>query len=250
MTVATLALVGVTGGAGTTRLTVEFGATLARAGRDVALFDAAFATQGLAAHVPGRIDPDVTALLTDATDADLSAGLVAHPAEVSGRLTVCPARAPFERLARAKTPGAAERFEDLIATTAERFDHVILDVPPVAANQAVAAVTAADHVGLVVPASPHGLDYLPTMRDRLQDVDAPPVDVLANRGVVGGATDVADAAATVPESEATAVTDCPAALDTDTEFAPAVAAAVQALFDTSLDLEFADEGLLDSYLDQ
>lgn len=249
MTVATLALVGATGGAGTTRLTVELGATLARAGRDVALLDAAFATQGLAAHVPGRIDPDVTALLTDAADADLSAGLVAHPAEMPGHLVVCPAHAPFERLARAKTPEAAERFEELIATAADRFDHVILDVPPVAANQAVAAVSAADRVGLVVPASPHGLDHLPAIRDRLRDLDAPPVDVLANEGVVGDVTSVADAAAIVPKSEATAVADCPAALDPDTEFAPAVAAAGQTLFDTTLDREFADEGLFDSYLD-
>lgn len=250
MTVSTLALVGATGGAGTTRLTVEVGATLARAGRDVALLDAAFATQGLAAHVPGRIDPDLTTLLTDATDADLSSGLVAHPAELPGHLAICPARAPFERLARAKTVEAAERFEDLIATAADRFDHVVLDVAPVAANQAVAAVSAADRVGLVAPASPHGLDHLPAMRDRLRDVDAPPVDVLANEGIVGESTTVADADATIPASEATAVADCPAALDPDSEFAPAVAAAVQTVFDTSLDLEFADEGLFESYLDR
>lgn len=250
MTVSTLALVGATGGAGTTRLTVEVGATLARAGHDVALLDAAFATQGLAAHVPGRIDPDMTTILTDATDMDLSAGLAAHPAEVPGHLAVCPARAPFERLARAKTTDAAERFEGLIATAAGRFDHVVLDVPPVAANQAVAAVSGADRVGLVVPASPHGLDHLPTMRDRLRDVDAPPIDVLANEGVVGGPTTVTDADVRIPASEVTAVADCPAALDPDSEFAPAVAAAVQTVFDTSLDLSFEDEGLLDSYLDR
>ena len=89
--VRTLALVGATGGAGTTRLTVEFGATLARAGRDVALLDAAFGTQGLAAHVPGRIEPDLTALVTDATDRPLAAGLVDHPAAVSTAVRVVPA---------------------------------------------------------------------------------------------------------------------------------------------------------------
>nr|WP_227776770.1 hypothetical protein [Haladaptatus pallidirubidus] len=61
----TAALVGATGGAGTTRLCIELGAMLAHAGRDVAILDAAFATQGLARHVPGRIGNDLTALLTD-----------------------------------------------------------------------------------------------------------------------------------------------------------------------------------------
>jgi MinD-like ATPase involved in chromosome partitioning or flagellar assembly len=95
----TAALVGATGGAGTTRLCVEVAALLAHAGRDVAVFDAAFATQGLARHAPGRIDPDATALLTDA-DVGLADALVDHPADLAGRLALCPASAPFERLAR------------------------------------------------------------------------------------------------------------------------------------------------------
>lgn len=180
----TLALVGATGGAGTTRLTVEFGATLARAGRDVALFDAAFATAGLARHLPGRLDPDLTGLLTDA-DAALSDGLVEYPAEVPGRLSACPARAPFERLARAKTAEAAERFEALLARAAREFDHVLVDTPPVAANQAVAAVSAADRVGIVVRASERGLDALPAMGDRLHDLGAPADVVVANRASGG-----------------------------------------------------------------
>jgi len=250
MPVSTLALVGATGGAGTTRLTIELGATLARAGRDVALLDAAFATQGLAAHVPGRIDPDLTALLTDATDTELAAGLVDHPADLPGRLAVCPARAPFERLARGKTTDAARRFEKRITTAAAQFDHVLVDVPPVAANQAVAAVSATEAVALVVPATLHGLDHLPAMRDRLRDLDAPATHVLANEGAYGEVTPVEDADVTVPASEATAVPDCPACLDPDTEFAPAVAAAAQTTLDTTLDLEFPEEGLLDQYLDR
>jgi cellulose biosynthesis protein BcsQ len=235
-----LALVGATGGAGTTRLTVEFGAMLARDGRDVALFDAAFGTQGLAAHVPGRLDPDLTALVTDASDEHLDAGLVDHPAAVDGRLAVCPARAPFERLARAQTTAAAERFEERLATARERFDHVLVDTPPVAANQAVAAVSAADRVGLVVPATAHGIDRLPRHRDRLRDVDAPADVVVANRG--SGDVDGADVV--IPESEATAVPDLPVSADPDPAFAPAVAAGVEAALRTDLDLSFPDEGLL------
>ncbi|MFC6730175.1 ParA family protein, partial [Natronoarchaeum mannanilyticum] len=61
----TAALVGTAGGAGATRLTAEVGATLARDDRSVAVLDVAFATQGLAQHVPGRIETDVVDLVTD-----------------------------------------------------------------------------------------------------------------------------------------------------------------------------------------
>jgi len=240
-----LALVGVTGGAGTTRLTVEFGATLARAGRDVALVDAAFATQGLATHVPGRIDPDVTALVTDATDLAFDAGLSEYPVDLPGRLAVCPARAPFERLARAKSVEAARQFEDRLATAARQFDHVVVDVPPVADNQALAAVTAADRVGAVVPATERGFDRLPTIQDRLHDVDAPTDVTIANR--VGDTETVEGVDATVPESDATAVGELPVCAAPETEFSPAVAAAVETALDTTLDLEFPEEGFLDGY---
>jgi cellulose biosynthesis protein BcsQ len=237
----TLALVGATGGAGTTRLAVEFGATLARDGVDVALFDAAFATQGLANHVPGRIEPDCTALVTD-SGADLASGLVDHPADVPGRLAVCPARAPFERLARAKTPEAAKRLADLLATASERFDHVLVDTPPVASNPAVAAVDAADRVALVAPASARGADHLPRMRDRLRDVDAPADSVLANRA--GESSPLTGADATIPESDASAIADIPVCVDPDTEFAPAVADAVETTLDVTLDLSFPEDGVL------
>ncbi|RXK50184.1 MinD/ParA family ATP-binding protein [Halorientalis pallida] len=234
----TLALAGVVGGAGTTRTTVEFGATLARAGRDVALLDAAFATQGLAAHVPGRIDPDLTALCTGS--GELADGLADLALDVPGRLAACPARAPFEPLARAKTPEAARRFEELLGTAAGRFDHVLVDTPPVAANQAVAAVTSADRVALVAPASERGLDRLPTMRDRLHDLGAPVDAVIATRAA--GAVEPADA--TIPESDVRTVADLPVCADPDTEFAPAVAVAVERVLGTDLELDFPEEGLL------
>lgn len=239
--VSTLALVGVTGGAGTTRLTVEFGATLARAGRDVALVDAAFATQGLAAHVPGRIDPDVTAVVTG-SETDPSAGLVDLPVDLAGRLAALPARAPFERLARAKSAEAARRFEEVVAAASTRFDHVLVDTPPVADNQAVAAVRAADRVCLVAPATERGADRLSMMRDRMHDIGAPPALTVANFAGDDRPLDGADAR--VPESDATAIADLPACADPAPAFGPAVADAVETAMETELDLSFPDSGLL------
>ena len=140
----TLALVGATGGAGTTRTAVELAALGARDGRDVAVVDAAFTTQGLSEYVSGRIGTDLTTLVTDETDASLSAA--AYPIAVgdggaggagddgddgdapnlSGRADLIPSRAPFERVARAKTAEAengsyarsvAAAFEDAFDAT-------------------------------------------------------------------------------------------------------------------------------------
>ena len=122
----TLALVGATGGAGTTRTAVELAALGARDGRDVAVIDAAFTTQGLSEYVTGRIDTDCTSLVTDDTGAPLSAAT--YPitidtdsptgddgsAGLPGRVDAIPARAPFERLARAKTAEAAQKLEGRI----------------------------------------------------------------------------------------------------------------------------------------
>ena len=244
----TAALVGVTGGAGTTRLCVEVAALLTHVGRDVAVFDAAFATQGLARHVPGRIDPDLTALLTDASDgdgdggrpADLDDALVDHPVDTGGRLALCPAYAPFERLARAKTPAAAERFADLVDGAAREFDHVLVDTPPVAANQSVAAVDAADRVALVAPAAERGVDALQRVRGRLADVGVTPDAVVATRADGDSPVEAADA--TVPTSAAAAPASAP---DLDAEFSPAVARAAATVFETDLDVEFPEDGLLD-----
>ena len=190
----TLAFVGAAGGAGTTRLALETGTLLAREGRDVALLDAAYATQGLADHTPGRIDPDMTALCVD--DRPLAAGLIDRDLQGAGRLSVCPARAPFERLARAKTPEAAERFGDHVAAAARGFDHVIVDVPPVGANQAVAAVTAVEAAAVVADAGRAG-DVLPRTRDRLLDLGVEPTAT-----VVTGTADHPDADAALPTLEA------------------------------------------------
>jgi len=237
----TAAVVGVCGGAGATRLTVEAAATLARTGRDVAVLDVAFATQGLAGYAPGELSPDATAVLAD--DHPLADALVDLPLDAPGEVALCPARAPFERVARAQTAGAARSLGDALATAADRFDAVLVDVPPVATNAAVAAVVEADRVGLVVPASGRGVGALQRVRGRLADVGASADAVVANRA--GDDHPVGRADAAVPESDVVAAEDAPAVADPDAEFAPAVACATEALLGTSLSLAFPEEGLLE-----
>lgn len=237
----TAAFVGATGGAGTTRLCVETAAMLSHVGRDVVILDAAFATQGLARHVSGRIDTDITALLTE--KGDFEDALVDHPVETAGRLALCPAYAPFERLARAKTPDAAEALESFVERAATEFDHVIIDTPPVAANQAVAAVNAVESVAVVTPASQHGADALQGMRGRLADLGTDVDVVLANRDDEGYPLGEAIGIST---SDATAVESVPASVpELDTSFSPTLAAAVEATFDVSLDIEFPEGRFID-----
>lgn len=269
MTYTTAALVGATGGAGTTRLAVELGATLARDGRDVAVLDADFDTQGLARHVSGRVDPDVTELLVgdrpwadDRRSGDgeslsedvFGDALYDHEAsaDLDGRLALCPAHAPFERLARAKTVEAAQRFETLLADATTRFDHVLVDAPLVAANQAVAAVTAAERVAVVTPASERGVDAVQRTRGRIADVGANANVVVATRA--GPDHPVRSADAVVPESEERTVDAVPASVgepdaDPETGFAPAVAHAAEVVFDAELDLEFEEDELLNLEFD-
>lgn len=231
----TLALVGAVGGAGTTRLAVETAATVAAEGRDVAVLDAAFATQGLGDYLDGRLAPDVTALVTDRADAPLDAGLTDLAVDGPGRVACCPAAAPFERLARAKTAAAAERFEERVAEAAAAFDHVLVDVPPVAANQAVAAVNACDRTALVAPATARGRDGVERMRARVSDLGVAVDAVVATRGESGTAD------ASVPRVDGDPA-DAPLAPDGG-EFGAAVAGAAAATLDVAVDAP-ADDGLL------
>lgn len=226
-----VALVGAVGGAGTTRVSVEAAAALARDGRDVAILDAAFATQGLADHVDGRLDPDLTALLVE--DRPLEEGLVGLGARLDGSVACCPAYAPFARLARAKRVDAAERFEELIAAADGRFDHVLIDTPPVAGNQAIAAVNAADRVALVAPGTARGRDALPRARDRLADLGVSPALSVATRTEETGAADLA-----VPESEITAPEEVPACTE-DGSFAAAVGRAAERLVDEEIEADLS-----------
>lgn len=239
----TVAFTGAAGGAGTTRLAVEVAATLARDGRAVAVLDAAFATQGLARYVPGRIDPDLTKLLVD-DEPSLADALLDLRLDLPGRVACCPAYAPFERLARAKTPEAARRFETLLADAARAFDHVLVDVPPVAANQSVAAATAADRVVLVAPATHRGADAVGRTRDCLRDLGTAEDFVVANRAGLGHP--VASADVEIPEGPATSREATPTVIDPDEVFAPAVSRLAEEATGVSLDLEFEGDGLLES----
>ncbi|MFB6092756.1 MAG: AAA family ATPase [Haloquadratum sp.] len=232
-----VAFVGATGGAGTTRTALEVAATLAADGRDVAVFDAAFATQGLADYVDGRIDPDLTALLTDAADAPLSRGITDLDLDLDrsspGRVAVCPAHAPFERLARAKSVEAARRLESRIATAAAQFDAVLVDVPPIAANQAVAAVNAADRVALVAPATERGAAGLQRATDRVADVGGDVSLVVSTRGSL----ETADVA--VPDGDAGDPRNAPSSPTDDGAFAAAIERVAAAV--TGRDLTDADD---------
>lgn len=236
-----VALVGATGGAGTTRLTVEFGAILARSGRDVAIFDAALATQGLASYLPGAIDQDVTALVTD--DAELGAVLYDHPADLPGRLAVAPARAPFERLARAQTAGAAQRFESHLAAASLSHDVVLVDVGPVNGNLAIAAVNGADRVAVVTPDTPRGGDGLARTRDRLDDIGVDVDSIIAN----WDQQFLSKAPVAIPESDLTDPTECPACLD-DPEFGAEIAEGVETLLTVDLEIEFDPGGRIGGIL--
>ena len=236
----TVALVGATGGAGTTRLTLECGATLARAGRDVAVLDAAFATQGVSNYVEGRLDPDLTAVIAE--DADLDDALVDLAVDAPGTLACAPAAAPFERLARAKTAGAVQQLEKHVAAAALSHDAVLVDTPPIAANQAVAAVNATERTAIVTPDTTRGADALADIRGRIADIGASIDSVVAN--FADGDPVVTDADVRVPTTDATALS----ALEPDETFAPAVARATEATLDVELSLEFPSGGRLDGLL--
>jgi septum site-determining protein MinD len=241
--VTTLSLVGAVGGAGTTRSTVECAAGLAREDRDVAILDAAYATQGLSDYLPGRIDPDITACCTE--NRSLEEGLVTLPLDAPGRVACLPAYAPFERVARAKTPEAAQRLESLVDEAETRFDTVLVDTPPVAANQAVAAVTTADRVALVTPDSRRGADALPRAADRLRDLGVVPDYEVANAGTGAGDGTVERTDGTVPASGAIAPDAAPAYPDGGA-FAAAVATLLTAVLDVTVETE--DGGGLGRYV--
>ena len=254
MTPHTLALVGATGGAGTTRTAVELATVGARAGHDVVVIDAAYATQGLSEYVSGRIGTDLTTLLTDEPDGSLSAATYPIAVDDStdtldGRADVVPTRAPFERVARAKTAEAARALERRIDEATDGYDAVIVDTPPVASNQAVAVVTSTDRVAAVRPATPHGRDALARLHGRVADVGSS-VDVTVA---------VARTAATAPDpSESTdaavdasigatdpAIAAAPTTASASDTYTEAVVDAYETLFDTRLDLAFDRAGVFD-----
>ncbi|WP_411967714.1 ParA family protein [Haloferax sp. YSSS75] len=233
----TAALVGTTGGAGTTRLTVELATALATGGHDVAVLDAAFATQGLSDYTSGTLDSDVTALVTDEADESLAAGLVELEGSTDGRVAVCPAAAPFERLARAMTADAAQAFEGRIEEAAREFDVVLVDAPLLASNPTVAAATACDRVALVAPATDRGADAVGRLTARAADVGIDVDTVVSTFG------SLPDADVAVPESETKRPTASPTCRD-DTELAAGVANVASDLLDVDLSALTESDGIL------
>ncbi|TKX74662.1 ParA family protein [Halorubrum sp. GN11_10-6_MGM] len=275
MNATTLALVGATGGAGTTRTAVELAAMGARDGEDVAVVDAAFTTQGLSEYVNGRIDPDLTALLTDDPDAALSAA--AYPVagtdgdaerpgsgggfrdgerdapDLPGRVDAIPARAPFERVARAKTAEAARKLERRIDEAATTYDAVVVDAAPVGSNEAVAAATSVDRAVAVRPATVHGRDAAQRLRGRIADVGGSlDATVAVERGRTDNASDEnrdgGDAGVvSVPATEP-AVAAAPTAATGDGAYARAIATAYETAFDASIGVEFPEPGLVERFM--
>lgn len=237
----TAALVGVTGGAGATRLAVETAAVLARDGASVGVLDAAFATQGLSQYVAGRIDTDATTLLTE-SNPTLTDARHDIAADAPGELAAYPAFAPFARLAAAKAADAAERLGDRLEDLATVHDYVLVDTPPVASNQAVAAVTSADRVAAIVPPGDRGIDSLQRARGRLADVGAEFDLAVTNR--VAEAPPDADHA--VPAVAETGVPENPTTVASDGPFAVSVASLAELLFETDLGIDFEEETLLDA----
>ena len=258
MQATTLALVGATGGAGTTRTAVELAALGARDGRDVAVVDAAFTTQGLSEYVSGRIGTDLTTLITDETGASLSAATYpiapeggsaadGDDADLRGRADVIPARAPFERVARAKTAEAAKKLERRVDEAATSYDAVIVDAAPVGSNEAVAGVTVADRRAAVFPATTHGRDALQRLRGRVADVGAGlDRSIAVARNADEADTEGGDGGADVrlPPADA-AIESAPTAAAGDGAYARAVAAAFEDAFDATVGVEFEEPGLVD-----
>lgn len=231
MTVRTAALVGAAGGAGTTRSAVELAGALARAGRSALVFDLDFATQGLARWVSGRIDPDATAVLTD-PDLALADAATTWKTPGEGRLDVLPAFAPFVDVADAKTPEAARRLGDRLREATGTYDHVVVDTPPIAANQAVAAVDAVDRVAAVVPPTDRGIESLQRTRGRLQDVGTDLDLTVAARTSVADAPPDADGV--IPPLPERAAPDRPTTVTSDGPAVTTVAETAAALFDVEI----------------
>lgn len=243
MTVTSAAVVGTVGGAGTTRLAVEVGAVLARAGRRALVLDLDFARQGLASRVPGRLSPDSTRLLADPA-VDLAEAT--HPADIDvpGSLAYCPAHAPFTRVAEASSSDAAQRLEDRLDEAVELgYDAVLIDTPPIASNPAVASVTSTDRTVLVASPDERGVDAIQRARGRLADVGSAADRIVTTRTTPANAPPDADI--TIPTAPSTGPTGGPDALGA-TSFATAIAETAETLFETALGLELEDPGRVES----
>lgn len=148
-------------------------------------------------------------------------------------MAVCPAYAPFERLARAKAADAAERFGELIDEAGRHFECVLVDTPPVATNPAVAAVTTADTVAIVCDGS-RAESAIPRTADRLADLGTSSSATFVTR-----TADHSDADVALPPFDSESI-----ATELNTPAYEAVANAVERITDVSIERPESG-GLLD-----
>ncbi len=140
-----VACVGATGGVGTTRTAVELARLATTHDRRPLLVDTAVATQGLARLLPTTPRVDLCDALSDTDAVDLDAIAVDLPSE----LRIVAIDAPLCSMTTALTAEAAAALTDAIAHAAGTHPLIIIDVPPVATNLAIAGLISADEILLI-----------------------------------------------------------------------------------------------------
>ena len=146
-----VACVGATGGVGTTRTAVELARLAQTHDRNPLLVDTAVATQGLARLLVETPRVDLCGALAAPEGLELDAIAV----ELPSGLTVVPIDAPLCAVVPALRAEAATALDGAIAQAATVHPLVIIDVPPVATNLAVAGITRADVILLLHRAGDH-----------------------------------------------------------------------------------------------
>lgn len=212
----TTAFVGATGGAGTTRLTIECATLCAASGADVAVLDLAIDTQGIASYTDAALDPELTAVLTE--DAPIDQAMVTLSTSTTGTVSLCPSRASVVQIAAAKTEDAADQLMPVIDQLSTEYDWLLLDIPPAVHNLALAGLQAADSRLVVTPATQCGADALRRMEGRFRDLDCDLSGVIATFDETASPVQRADT--TIPAFEVTAPDAVPSILDADASYQP------------------------------
>ncbi|MDR9445231.1 MAG: cellulose synthase operon protein YhjQ/BcsQ [Haloquadratum sp.] len=140
-----VACVGATGGVGTTRTAVELARLAQLHDQQPLVVDTAVATQGLARLLIETPPLDLCGALAAPDTLDLEAIAV----ELPTGLTIVPIDAPLCAVAPALSAEAATALDRAIARAAAARPLVIVDVPPVATNLAVAGIARADVILLM-----------------------------------------------------------------------------------------------------
>jgi Flp pilus assembly protein, ATPase CpaE len=140
-----VACVGATGGVGTTRTAVELARLAAEHAHTPLLVDTAVATQGLARLLVETPASDLCDALAEPEGLELDAIAV----ELPSGLELVAADAPLCAIAPALRAEAAGALDRAIGEAAAVHPLVVIDVPPVATNLAIAGITSADAILLL-----------------------------------------------------------------------------------------------------